>query len=268
MPLRGTHSAVVLRWKSRMRDLVLAMAVLAVGALGCSSGGAHPPAAPDGGADAPMERPEGEPLPPEAGGEDALDADASPDLGETPEVGAEAPVGEGDGGGGDAAVDAVTEHAPDGAPDARAEAAVDLPAERPSATASWTITPNPVCVASGAGCMDTGAVGGYQITASATCPTASSIQLWFPGGAAPIPPGAYAVKPASGILDVISMPAGMVGVLAERDDASTHFRYWGRAGTITVAAAGGARHVTFSGVTAREETTSVLTTVGGDVSCP
>jgi hypothetical protein len=117
--------------------------------------------------------------------------------------------------------------------------------------------------------MDTGSVGGYQITASGTCPTASALQLWFPGGTTPLAAGTYAVKAAAGILDVISMPAGMVGVLVERDDPSkVRFRYWGRSGTLTVAAAGAARHVTFSNVSLREETTSVATTLTGDVSCP
>jgi hypothetical protein len=155
-------------------------------------------------------------------------------------------------------------------PDARAEAPADLPVKRPSATASWTLGANPMCTAAGAGCMDTGAVGGYQITASGTCPTASDVQLWFPGGAAPVAAGSYAVKAAAGILDVIAMPAGMVGVLAERDDgAGTHFTYWGLAGTVTVTAAGASRHVAFAGLSMRQEMTmTTMTTLAGDVTCP
>jgi hypothetical protein len=158
---------------------------------------------------------------------------------------------------------------PEPTPDAHAETMTDLRAERPSATASWTVAPGPMCTAAGAGCMDTGAVGGYQITASGSCPSASSLQLWFPGGQAQVATGTYAVKAAAGIFDVISMPAGMVGVLAERDDPShAHFRYWGRSGTVTVAAAGAGRHVTFAGVALREETTGIATTLAADVSCP
>jgi len=133
----------------------------------------------------------------------------------------------------------------------------------------WTIAPNPMCTAAGAGCMDTGTVGGYQITASGSCPSASDVQLWFPGGATPLAAGTYAVKAAAGILDVIAMPAGMVGVLAERDDvAKTHFKFWGRAGTVTVTAAGTARRVAFTGVTLREQTTGAMTTLAADVTCP
>jgi hypothetical protein len=155
------------------------------------------------------------------------------------------------------------------ASDARVEASTDLPLERPSATAAWTIAPNPMCTAAGAGCMDTGTVGGYQITASGSCPSASDVQLWFPGGATPLAAGTYAVKAAAGVLDVIAMPAGMVGVLAERDDvAKTHFKFWGRAGTVTVTAAGAARRVAFTGVTLREQTTGAMTTLAADVTCP
>jgi len=155
------------------------------------------------------------------------------------------------------------------ADEARVEASTDLPRERPSATAAWTIAPNPMCTAEGAGCMDTGTVGGYQITASGSCPAASDVQLWFPGGATPLLAGTYAVKAAAGILDVIAMPAGMVGVLAERDDAAkTHFKFWGRAGTVTVTAAGAARRVAFTGVTLREQTTGAMTTLAADVTCP
>ena len=117
--------------------------------------------------------------------------------------------------------------------------------------------------------MDTGVVGGYQITASGTCPTSSDLQLWSPGGAAPLPARTYAVKPAAGILDVIAMPAGMVGMLVERDDASgAHHEAWGRAGTVAVAAAGTVRHVTFSGVSVQDALTAVTATLAGDVSCP
>jgi hypothetical protein len=160
------------------------------------------------------------------------------------------------------------------APDAPAELETgsetqpDLERERPVASASWTLAPNPICVATGTGCMDTGAVGGYQITASGSCPTASDVQLWFPGGVAPLAAGSYTVKPAAGILDVISMPAGMVGVLAERAAPPAHSAFWGRAGTVTVAAMGEARAVSFSGVSMREATTGVMTTLDGDVACP
>jgi hypothetical protein len=155
------------------------------------------------------------------------------------------------------------------ASEARVEASTDLPRERPSATAAWTIAPNSMCTADGAGCMDTGTVGGYQITASGRCPSASDVQLWFPGGATPLAAGTYAVKAAAGILDVIAMPAGMVGVLAERDDvANTHFRFWGRAGTVTVIAAGSARRVAFTEVTLREQTSGAMTTLAADVTCP
>jgi hypothetical protein len=183
------------------------------------------------------------------------------------DVAVDAPADVVEGGAGD-----LTAEAPErDAPDARADATVpaDAPTERPSATASWTLAPFATCAEVGAGCMDTGAVGGYELTASALCPTASDIQLWFPGGATPLPAGAYAVKAAAGILDVIAMPAGMVGVLAERDDAAmTHSKFWGRAGTVTVTAAGTARHVTFAGVSLREETSSAMTTLGGDMTCP
>ena len=203
---------------------------------------------------------------------DASDAsDAVADAGEavdrSADVAADALADVVEGGAGD-----LTAEAPQrDAPDARADATVlaDAPTERPSATASWTLAPFATCTETGAGCMDTGAVGGYELTASALCPTASDIQLWFPGGATPLPAGAYAVKAAAGILDVIAMPAGMVGVLAERDDASmTHSKFWGRAGTVTVTAVGAARHVTFAGVSLREETSSAMTTLGGDVTCP
>jgi len=204
---------------------------------------------------------------------DASDAiaDLSADAGETvdrpTDVGVDALADVVEGGAGDLIAEAPERDAPD----ARADATVpaDAPTERPSATASWTLAPFATCTEAGAGCMDTGTVGGYEITASAVCPTASDIQLWFPGGATPLPAGAYAVKAAAGILDVIAMPAGMVGVLAERDDASmTHSKFWGRAGTVTVTATGAARHVTFAGVSLREETSSAMTTLGGDVTCP
>jgi hypothetical protein len=165
---------------------------------------------------------------------------------------------------------AAADARPSDALDARAsEAGGDVAVERPSATASWTLSPFPPCTATGAGCMDTGAVGGYQITASGACPTASDVQLWFPGGAAPVAAGTYAVKSAAGILDVIAMPAGMVGVLVERDDASmTQARFWGRSGSVTVTASGAARHVTFTGVSLKEETSGVAATLAADVTCP
>jgi hypothetical protein len=149
------------------------------------------------------------------------------------------------------------------------DASRDAPAERPPAAATWTFAPSLSYTAAGVGCMDTGPVGGYQITAIASSPTASNIQLWFPGGSTPLSPGSYMVKPAAGILDVISMPAGMVGLLAERDDAAKkHYRYWGRAGAVTVSASGSTRHVTFTGVTLREETNGAMTTLSADVTCP
>jgi hypothetical protein len=157
--------------------------------------------------------------------------------------------------------DAVKEAGPD--------VAHDAPVEHAPATATWTIDPNAACSAAGAGCMDTGAVGGYEITASGSCPTASSLQLYFPGGTSPVPAATYAVKPAAGVLDVISMPAGKVGILVERDDAAkTHFRYWGRSGSVTVTAVGAGRRLILTGVSIREETSSAVTTLGADVSCP
>jgi hypothetical protein len=116
--------------------------------------------------------------------------------------------------------------------------------------------------------MDTGGVGGYQVTGSGVCGAATSVQLWFPGGNAPLAPGTYAVKAASGILDVINMQAGMVGVLAERDEGNKHARYWGRAGTATVAAAGAGRRITLSGVSLREEISGAMTTLAVDGTCP
>jgi hypothetical protein len=216
----------------------------------------------------------------------ALDAapDLRPDAADTGSDGGAAAVGGGDATD-DVEVDAAFDSTADGsdavagdrapsadaadASEARADGSTDLPRERPSATASWTIAPNPMCTAEGAGCMDTGTVGGYQITASGSCPAASDVQLWFPGGATPLAAGTYAVKAAAGILDVIAMPAGMVGVLAERDDvAKTHFKFWGRAGMVTVIAAGAARRVAFTQVTLREQTTGAMTTLAADVTCP
>jgi hypothetical protein len=173
----------------------------------------------------------------------------------------------------DAAADADADAAPrDVAPEAPAEVGADvradLPAEKPPATASWTIAPDPMCTAAGAGCMDTGAVGGYQVTASGTCVGAPSMQLFFPGGMAAIAPGSYAVKPAAGILDVISMPAGKVGVLAERGTGAAHQRYWGRSGTVTVTVVGAARRVTLTGVGLQAEGTAATTTLAADVTCP
>jgi hypothetical protein len=158
----------------------------------------------------------------------------------------------------------VAERAPDGPADA--------PAERPSATASWTIRPNAACVAAGAGCMDTGSVGGYQITATGYCPTTSSVQIYLPGGAGAPAPGTYAVKSASGIFDVIAMPPGMAGLAVDIDDPGKgHLRYWGRSGSVVVAVAaagGAARHVTFAAVTAREEQSNAAVLLDADVSCP
>jgi hypothetical protein len=202
----------------------------------------------------------------------AADADAAKDA--TPTADAASATDAGDAGadaatdvgvdasdGGDAPAEAPVDVAPEVA---AKDAPADLPVEKPPATASWTIAPNPMCTAAGAGCMDTGAVGGYQITASGTCGVASSVQLWFPGGASPVAAGTYAVKTAAGILDVISMPAGMVGVAAER----APLKYWGRAGTVTVAVSGAGRRVTFSGVTLKDEASAATTTLGADVTCP
>jgi hypothetical protein len=212
--------------------------------------------------------------PADAQATDAVDADvAGPDA-----VDADAIVatdGDGaitdvvDGGTGDVAAEVSSPDAADARADVAVEAHTDAAIEKPPATASWTLSPFPLCTAASAGCMDTGAVGGYQITASGACPTASDVQLWFPGGGAIVGAGSYAVKSASGILDVIAMPAGMVGVLAARDDASmTQARFWGRSGTVTVTAVGTARHVTFSGVVLKEETSGAAATLGADVTCP
>jgi hypothetical protein len=243
---------------STQRALVagaVALALLGLGA--CGDGGGQAARTPDGGTDAADAEAAASA---QADAADAADADdaadtASDDALDDASDGAAPDVGPGD-------------HPMP--PDVRAEAPADLPVERPSATASWTIGANPMCTAAGAGCMDTGAVGGYQITASGSCPTASDVQLWFPGGAGPVAAGSYAVKAADGILDVIAMPAGMVGVLAERDDgAGTHFTYWGRAGTVTVTAAGASRHVSFAGLSMRQEMTmTTMTTLAGDVTCP
>jgi predicted small lipoprotein YifL len=216
-------------------------------------------------------------VPPDAQVTDAADADApdAPDEAVDVAVDADAPARDAaladraDGEAGDVAAEMPTRDASDARADAAVEAHMDAAMARPSATASWTLSPFPLCTAAGAGCMDTGAVGGYQITASGACPTASDIQLWFPGGAAPVAVGSYVVKSASGILDVVAMPAGMVGVLAERDDASmTQSRFWGRSGSVTVTAMGGARHVTFTGVSLKEETSGAAATLGADVTCP
>jgi hypothetical protein len=227
------------------RVLIVFVALLALASACGDSGGMQIQIASDAASDA-------DAAPGDASAGDVADAPSRADT-EAPQDGADAPGADGGGGrptgdGGDAAV----------------------PAARPPATASWTLAPNPMCVAAGAGCMDLGAVGDYQITASGSCPTASDIQLWFPGGVAPLAVGTYAVKAASGILDVIAMPAGMVGLLVERDDASgAHHEAWGRAGTVAVAAAGATlRHVTFSGVSVRDTPTAVTATLGGDVSCP
>ncbi len=199
---------------------------------------------------------------------DAPDARAPGDGSSTRDVGAtdaDAAPARGDG----PASDARVADAADGRVEPGVDAPADAATQKPPATADWTLSPFPLCTAAGAGCMDTGAVGGYQITASGACPTDAAIQLWFPGGAAPVAAGAYAVKSASGILDVIAMPAGMVGVLAERDDASmTQSRFWGRSGSVTVTASGTARHVTFSGVSLKEETSSAAATLSADVTCP
>jgi hypothetical protein len=235
----------------------LAVGLAWVWGCGGGGGGMQARSASDAGSDAAAEGPPDIADVAEASSEalEARDAaDATPEA-SAAEASADAPA-DADEGGGDA-TDA-------------ADARVDLAVEKPPATATWTIVPNAMCTAAGAGCMDTGAVGGYQITASGSCPAPSGVQLWFPGGAAPLAAGTYAVKPTAGILDVIAMPAGMVGVLAERDDAAAqaHFEYWGRAGSVTVTAAGASRHVTFSGVSLREETSGVATTLAADVTCP
>jgi hypothetical protein len=250
----------------------VALFVLACG--GCGGGGPHGQPPPDGGRrdgsdaqDVATEEP-----PVEAGGSDATDA--GPEATESPDASldADATPGAADGGdGGDTSevADRPPEAGPPDAPADKADAPVDMPIVKPPATASWTIEPNPLCTAAGAGCMDTGTLGGYQITASGSCPTASSIQLWFPGGMSSVPVGTYTVVTASGILDVINMPPGKVGLLAERDDATNnHFRYWGRGGMVTVSAAGAGRRITFSSVPIREETSGATTNVGGDVTCP
>jgi hypothetical protein len=246
----------------RALDVALALAL----AVGCGNGGMQAHVEPDAGpgdagpdADAGSDAADGEREAPGSDTSDATDAsDAETVSDDATDDGDAGPAGD----------RPVQSDATDAA-DAPSDAPRDISAERPSATASWTIAPNPMCTAAGAGCMDTGTVGGYQITASGSCPTASDIQLWFPGGATPLGAATYAVKAATGILDVIAMPAGMVGVLAERDDASkNHFRLWGRAGTVTVTAVGAARHVTFAGVSLRDETTSAMTTLGADVTCP
>jgi len=234
----------------------LGLALLGLGACGDSGG----PAAkkPDASTDA------------ADGAEAAVDAQAdAADVADSADVAATASE--------DALDDASDSAAPDAGPvehptppDARTEMPADLAVERASATASWTLGANPMCTAAGAGCMDTGTVGGYQITASGSCPTASDVQLWFPGGAAPVAAGSYAVKPAAGILDVIAMSAGLVGVLAERDDAAgTHFRYWGRAGNVMVTGAGASRRFVLAGLSMRQEMTmTTMTTLAGDVTCP
>jgi hypothetical protein len=168
------------------------------------------------------------------------------------------------------ASDVSTETRPtDARVDAAVEAHADTATQKPPATATWTLSSFPLCTAAGAGCMDTGAVGGYEITASGACPTASDIQLWFPGGVSPVAAGSYAVKAAAGILDVISMSAGMVGVFVERGDTTTtQTRFWGRSGSVTVTASGSARHVTLTGVSLKEETSGAAATLGADVTCP
>lgn len=228
-------------------------------------------------------------VPADAAGEDAArPSDASPevDASVTPDaviedVGVEADAievrdvaADAEGGtdtAGDVARDVAIDTPADVAPpkvEAGADAKADLPVEKPPATASWTISPGAMCTAAGVGCMDTGTLGGYQVTASGVCGAPSSVQLWFPGGQAVVATGTYAVKVASGILDVINMPAGMVGVLAERDEGNKHARYWGRAGTATVAAAGTGRRITLTGVSLREETSAVMTTLAVDGTCP
>jgi hypothetical protein len=189
------------------------------------------------------------------------------DAADAREAGPEAAAPDASDAGGDADAaprDVASEAASEVGSDVRA----DLPVEKPPAMASWTIAPDPMCTAAGAGCMDTGPVGGHQVTASGTCVGAPSMQLFFPGGSGVIAAGSYAVKPAAGILDVISMPAGRVGVLAERGTGATHQRYWGRAGTVTVTAVGAARRVTLSGVSLQAEGTAATTTLAADVTCP
>ncbi|HVZ71142.1 MAG TPA: hypothetical protein VHJ20_02100 [Polyangia bacterium] len=169
----------------------------------------------------------------------------------------------------DRSADVVTDAAKEASIDSAADVVSDVPIEKAPATASWSVGAAAMCTAAGAGCMDLGAVGGYQIVASGSCAGASSLQLWFPGGASPIAAGAYAVKAATGILDVVAMPAGMVGVSVTRDDATAgHLQYWGRAGTVTVAAAGAGRRVTFSSVSLKEQTSGATSTLGADVTCP
>jgi hypothetical protein len=226
-------------------------------------------------------------VPPDAVSDRGVDAEDGGDAADAPpaDLSPDAPSETGDGADDfvepfDASVNVPSDAKADASPEVAADAAPtdvvpadvapvdvampDLPVGKASATASWTIAPDPMCTAAGAGCMDTGAVGGYQVTASGTCTVASSVQLWFPGGASPLPAATYAVKPADGILDVIAMPAGMVGVAVERGGVKS----WGRSGAATVSVAGAGRRVMLSNVILKQEGATAMTSLTADVTCP
>jgi hypothetical protein len=248
-----------------MRWTRVASFALIAAAIGCGGGSAQVQVMTDGG-DAPAAPEVGAGDRPDAGDVAEAAPDVPPDLAAEAEAGPDASPADA-GQDADGATDAAMEAAAERPADAGPEAPADVSGEKPPATASWSIGPDPMCEAAATGCMDTGPVGGYQITASATCAGAPSVRLWFPGGAPVVAAGSYAVKQAEGIFDVIAMPAGMVGIQTERTDAATH-TFWGRAGTVTVTAAGTARHVTFTGVTMKEEGTAAMTTLAADVTCP
>lgn len=259
---------MVARSPSEKGVVAVAAACVLLG-LACGGGGAQVAVPKDGGLDAakPVDASaDRDATIPDTGEEDVAQA---PDVAETGDATPEA-------GPPDARLEAVAERPPvDVAPDVtppKVDAGVDLkpdlPMEKPPATASWTIAPGATCTAAGVGCMDTGAIGGYQVTASGVCGAASSVQLWFPGGQSAVAAGTYTVKAASGILDVVNMQAGMVGVLAERDEGAKHARYWGRSGTALVVVSGAGRRITLSGVSLREETSAAMTTLGLDGTCP
>ncbi len=188
----------------RPSSVALACA-LALSGAGCGDGASAVHVTPDAGADARDARDASDVEAVDASAGDA-ELDAPADASETSDVGVDANAGS------DTNVDAndasdappsLSEAGPDATVDGAKDAMPDLPIEKPSATANWTIGANPMCTAAGAGCMDTGAVGGYQVTASGTCPTASSVQLWFPGGASPHPAGSVKGNAAAAILGVL-----------------------------------------------------------------
>jgi hypothetical protein len=248
------------------------MVLAAVFLTACGGGGAKvtvPDGGDAGGRDAPGESAASSDAQSDHAAADVADATSVTDVTSMPDDAGQGEVGQ------DASMEMPVEVNPDVAPpkvdagpDLKVDMKVDLPAEKPPAAASWTIAPGPTCTAAGVGCMDTGAIGGYQVTASGVCGGPSSVQLWFPGSQAAVAPGTYSVKLASGILDVINMQAGMVGVLAERNEGSTHARYWGRSGTATVTVAGAGRRITLAGVSLREETSGAMTTLAVEGTCP